>query len=138
MAEVLPQPAPAGLGERGSALWESITADVAEDGRELDPRELALLRLAAEAEDRIGQLEAVVDETGVMVVGSTGQPVVHGAVPEARLQRVLIRQLLAGLNLDGEPVAVSQGSLRARHAAEARWNRRDELEQRRARARGAS
>jgi hypothetical protein len=124
-------------GEGRWSLWASI-ADVAVGGREMDSRELALLRLAAESEDHVGELEAIVDLEGLMTVGSAAQPVVHPAVTEVRMQRTVIRQFLAGLALEGAPAAMSQASLRARNASRARWQRRDELEQHRPCARGAS
>ena len=112
---------PGGLGNSGRALWRSIVKGLP-DGWELDEREQAILKLAARQVDAVAQLEGVVAKQGAMVRGSTGQPVVHPAVVEARQGRVVVSRLLGQLalpNAEQEPQAAS--GRRAQHAAVSRW-----------------
>jgi P27 family predicted phage terminase small subunit len=121
---------PAGLGRRGGALWRRVVAEVDAAGCDLDARELELLAQACRAASVLGQLEAVVARDGVMATGSKGQTVVHGAVAEARQQRLVILRLLAAIGLEersSEAVSSSPASQRARRAADARWSHRDRV-----------
>lgn len=108
---------------RGRAFWRATVAAF-----DLDDRELALLGEACLCFDRIQQLRAIVTEQGPLATGSTGQRVVHPAVIEERLQRQLVGQLLARLDLPPEDASAaggySEGSLRGRRAARIRWNRK--------------
>lgn len=127
-------PPPEGLDDAGRALWQSIMGGLP-DGWELDERESALLDLAARQADVVAELEAVVEREGTMTTGSTGQPVVHPAVAEARQGRLAIDRLLGKVALpapekDGAETSASE---RGRQAANARWG--DEA-RRRARAGG--
>lgn len=89
---------PTGLQPAGRALWKRVTGDVAANWQ-LDAKDLAALESACRATDRAGQLEHQVEDDGVMVDGSKGQPIVHPAIAEARLQRQLAAQLLARIEL---------------------------------------
>jgi len=106
------------LDVRGRAFW-----DVVQDRYEFDPHETEVLLEVCRTLDVIERLAAVVDRDGVMTVGSTGQPVVNGAVGELRQQQAAAARLLAQLNLDavelGQVLTARQASARA--AAQKRW-----------------
>lgn len=115
--------APKGLGNSGRALWRQI-ADGMPAGWELDERELALLLLACRQRDDLSRLETVISKEGVMATGSTGQPVVHPAVLEARQARLAINRLLGGLELpDADEVPRSDAGRHGQRAARARHGR---------------
>ncbi len=69
------------------------------DRFDLDPHELVLLESAARTADLIADLQAVVDSEGPMV---DGKP--NPAAVEARMQRLTLGRLLAGLRIpvDGD------------------------------------
>lgn len=64
------------------------------DRYELEPNEVVLLDAAARTADIVEALQLVVDREGVMV---DGRP--HPAAVEARMQRLTLGRLLAGLRL---------------------------------------
>jgi hypothetical protein len=119
--------APKGLGAIGKAMWKTFLGDLPND-MELDPRELNSLHRACRCADEIALLEASIDEVGVVVRGSRGQPVVNRALEEVRLMRLAESRLLATIQLSAE-AAETPKQARARRAAETRW--RLEGEQRR-------
>ena len=94
---------------------------------ELEPDRAALLDQAAAVVDRIVELERRADTDGLVQQGSTGQPIVHPAVAEARQQRALLQKLLAAVGLpaadDGSSWDGVAASTRARRAALTRWSR---------------
>jgi len=124
--------APTGLGKEGRALWRSVIDDVASRGTdeldcELDPRELKLLEHACRVEDRIVALQELVDKQGLRVRGSKGQQVLNPAIAEIRQQQIVQQRLLGQIGLDvGTGEKTGAASNRARHAAQARWSRRDD------------
>lgn len=67
------------------------------DRYDLDPHELVLLDSAASTADLIGDLQAVIESDGPMV---DGKP--NPAAVEARLQRLTLGRLLAGLRIPVE------------------------------------
>jgi hypothetical protein len=90
-------------------------------GDPLRPRLKSSRWLHAKA-DALDSLESEISETGTMVTGSAGQPVLHPAVAEARQARLAISRLLGSLSLpdqDAEPRTVA--GLRAQRAARSRW-----------------
>lgn len=116
---------PSMLGRRGKALWRVLHNDL-----EFDAHEEAIVLEACRTADVIDDLADVIEKAGVMATGSTGQVVVHPAVPELRQQQAAFSRLLTALNLsdalDGSSgqVAVSRAiSTSAQAAANARWNR---------------
>jgi len=119
--------APAGLGSAGRALWASILGDLAPD-LELDHRELALLERACTSADRIAELEALLERDGPMTSGSAGQPVLHPAVAESRLQKTTLLQLLRALDLEGDGGRGTATSQRGRRGAASRWGYRQSPE----------
>ncbi len=84
-----------------STLYDALT-----DLYELSPAELVLLSEAQLTADLCVELQAALDEAGVMVVGPNG-PKVHPAAVELRQQRVTLARLLVALRIpaddDGEP-----------------------------------
>lgn len=113
-----------GLGQAGKGLCEAVVADLP-DGWELDERERVLLNLAGRQADDLARLERVIAKKGAMALGSTGQPVVHPAVAEARQARLAISKLIGELELpDEEEKPSTSASKRAKKAADARWGRR--------------
>lgn len=108
---------PKSLSASGRALWGRLTHDY-----EFRPDELAVVELACATVDAIRDLEATAATDGTMIAGSQGQTVLHPAIPEARMQRLVLARLLASLQLPDsvlEPAARSS----ARKAAAARWGR---------------
>jgi len=75
------------------------------DRYELEPHELVLLESAARTADLIADLQAVVDRDGPMV---DGKP--NPAAIEARMQRLTLGRLLAGLRII--PVDADRGQRR--------------------------
>jgi hypothetical protein len=123
--------APEQLGSAGKALWDAIQNGLPK-GWELDERETAILLLASRQADVVADLEAAV-AGGVMAEGSTGQPVVHPAIAEARQGRLAIDRMLAKIVL---PAADKSGgetsaSELGRRAAHSRWGRERTREARR-------
>lgn len=109
---------PSRLAAAGRRLWRDTTADY-----DFAAHELSLLEAACATLDAIRVLERQVADDGPMLVGSTGQPVLHPAVAEARQQRLALARLVAQLALpdeDGGAVESPQ-TTRAREAAQSRW-----------------
>lgn len=107
------------FGARGEAFWRATMGHF-----ELTDAEMATLFEACRTLDALDELAAVVARDGLMVTGSTGQPVVHPAVAEARQQRVTLARLLRALALpdvEEEPRSPAAYSERARYAAQSRW-----------------
>lgn len=124
--------APGGLGTEGRRLWRRMHAEY--DG--FEPQELLVLEQVCAAADTIAALRAAVDEGGLIVAGSKGQPRVHPAVAELRLARAAFASLLGKLSLpaggpdsddgadDGPPASGATARQRsARKAAETRWSK---------------
>lgn len=109
---------PKGLRTGGRKLWRDVV-----EAYELTAPELRLLGQVCVTIDAIDELDELVSTEGTMTVGSKGQPVLHPAVAEARLQRLALGRLLAQLCLpDPEGGVVrSPAQVRARRAAQVRW-----------------
>ncbi len=110
---------PARLGATGKALWRDLVDDY-----EFASHELRLLAQACACLDVTGDLEAQVSRDGTMIDGSKGQRVLHPAIAEARQQRMALGRLLAQLRIPdegGRPSVASATELRARRAAQVRW-----------------
>lgn len=128
--------APKSLGTAGKRLWRSTLADL-DEGWELTARELRYLELACGQADHVAELERLIDKEGMVTTGSTGQPVLNAAVSECRNGRLAIHRLLGAIELPVEDAtkAESVKSTRGRHAAQARWRKEADLDQRRKSAR---
>ncbi len=96
MPEVIakPQPAPPGLGSAGRSLWRSIARRW-----RLDEREHMLLSQAAKTSDLIADLEALLQDQGLVIAGSNGQPRLSPIPAEIRAQRLALEKMLAALSL---------------------------------------
>lgn len=105
-----PKP-PRDLGARGRALWRRITTQVAEDGLELDKRELELLRCAATETDMLNIIETAFAGQPAVVKGAQGQLVAHPLLGEARRSRAAIASLLKQIGLvDPMDIPTARGS----------------------------
>jgi hypothetical protein len=124
MTDPKPPKAPANLGAAGRTLWRSLTTVERAGVRiEYRPDELVTLTAAARTADTIADLEQIMTTTPLVVDGSRGQPIVHPAVVELRLQRAALTTLLRRLDLPDESSGWDDltASQRARKAAHARW-----------------
>lgn len=131
--------APRGLKAAGRSLFRAIAGGLPA-AWEFDERELELLGLAAHQADQLATLEKAIADRGTFILGSAGQPVLNPAIAEARMARVTVSRLLGALQLpDGEEEQPrSAAGQRARRAARARWDRREQVRQQREAARGAA
>ena len=84
-------------------------------------RELELLRRACAAADREAKLQAVIDEKGYMLKGSTGQDVLNQAVGELRQVESQIARLVSQIDTGSEGTAPTMKQQRAEKAANGRW-----------------
>ena len=96
--------APKGTKAAGLRLWRAATAEY-----ELDEHELALLREAVRTVDVLDDLQAEVEDGGVVVSSPQGEKA-SPALVEARQQRIALARLLAALRMpageeeeDGRP-----------------------------------
>jgi P27 family predicted phage terminase small subunit len=122
---------PKGLSEAGRALWRQIQRAVPDDA-ELDEREAAILAAACRQADDVAALEAAIAAHGVVVEGSRGQPRLSPLMTEARQGRLALARLLGELDLsDADAQRRSARSRRGQQAANARWDARDQLAERR-------
>ena len=115
--DYVPEPPPDGLADAGRALWEQVAAVY-----EVDAHERPLLAEACRLADRCAELEESIEEHGITVEGSKGQPRLHPAVAEVRQTRVALTRVLGAIafpNEDGVPVKA--GTRHASKAAVARW-----------------
>jgi hypothetical protein len=113
--------APTTLGAAGRALWAAVVA-----GLEFASHELSILELAARQADDLALIEAAIAEHGAVVTGSKGQPVLNGAMQEARQARASIARLIKQLDIPDEDKPERSPSEAGRHAAQARWRARRE------------
>jgi hypothetical protein len=90
------------------------------EGWEWDARDLAVIRLAHATSETISRLEEELEQSGVVELGSKGQPRVSPLVSELRLQRESLARLLDRLTIpsDDPPKSVVH-----QRAANARWER---------------
>lgn len=85
---------PETLGDRGSALWDSIA-----DRWALRPDELAILADACHEADIIVRLQAAFETRDLVSIGSMKQEVADPVGQELRQHRNVLRSLLAALKL---------------------------------------
>jgi phage terminase small subunit len=119
-------PAPAKLGTHGRKLWRTL-----HERFDFERRELVILEQACRQRDTIADLEAVVEDLGITVKGSTGQTRLNPAVTELRLARGAFTRLLGELELPPEEEQVpgvpdpgrNARSRKAAAAANRRWSR---------------
>lgn len=114
-------PAPAGLGERGTAFWRGVTAVY-----ELGIDEIELLTEICRALDMCNEIQAAIERDGYTVEGSEGQPRVHPGISQLNSTRTLLSRLMAQLSLpdeDGSTLS-SPARVRAQKASGQRWANR--------------
>jgi hypothetical protein len=104
----------------GERLRERILTELQESELELDGREAEHLDQACTTADTIAALEAVIASEGPTTTGSRGQTVVHPAIAEIRMHKLVLARLLAGIEL-GTDDAVK--SAKARRSAGTRWGK---------------
>lgn len=102
----------------GDRLLAGITAELVEDGVQLDAREEALLVTARQLVNRMDVLEAIIARDGVMVTTEAGVKV-HPAATEHRLCATTLPRILGGIGA-GDTSAGSKDPIKQR-AATARW-----------------
>jgi P27 family predicted phage terminase small subunit len=86
--------APSHLGRGGRRLWRAIVR-----AYELEPHHLAILRAAAEAQDRMDAARAEIERDGLTIAGRYG-PRAHPAVAIERDSRQALYRGLRELGLD--------------------------------------
>ncbi len=109
---------PADLGARGRKFWRTTVAMF-----DLSDVEFELLVECARLLDECESLRNAVDQDGVTVTGSTGQPRVHPALGELRQHRLALGKLLAQLALPdvADETLGTPAQARAKKASQARW-----------------
>ena len=111
---------PADLGERGSALWASVTGRYS-----LRPDEMAILADACHESDIIEKLKAEFETRDLITTGSMGQDVAAPHVSEIRQHRTTLANLLTKLRLpDDEARAGGSASEAGRALVSNRWHPR--------------
>jgi len=108
---------PADLGDRGSALWASVTSSYS-----LRPDELAILADACHEADIIEKLKAEFASRDLITTGSMGQDVAAPHVSEIRQHRMALAGLLTKLRLPDESGAGSGRSEAGRALVNQRWH----------------
>jgi hypothetical protein len=114
-----PKP-PTGLGRAGQQLWRAIVKEW-----ELDAREAAVLKRAAQQADANAALEKAIAKDGYMITGASGQRRLNSAVTELRNGRLAVARLLGEINLPAEgdnAKGANAVSRKAQRAANARWH----------------
>lgn len=111
------EPIVSALQDRARAYWEAVT-----DSYDLNVDGLELLVETCECIDRCDRLAAQLREEGLMVEGRYG-PKAHPALSALRSDEALLAKLVAQLGLPDPEGGVieSPATLRARKAAETRW-----------------
>ena len=119
---------PAGVGSTGRALWRRLVGVY-----EFEEHELAVLEVAARQADDVAALEALIVDQGMTVTGSTGQSRLNPAIAEVRQGRLALGKLLGLLALPDEfDRPATAASRTAQKAANARWSRKRQEQERRA------
>ncbi len=109
---------PQGLDRDGATLWRDVVSKY-----ELRVDELRVLESACRAADRVTKMRALLDESPLLTVGSTGQTVVHPLVAEIRAHEAQLAAPVGKLKLPDEQGAAptESRSTQARAAAQSRW-----------------
>lgn len=108
---------PSELGERGSALWDDVTARY-----DLRPDELAILADAAHEADIIERLKVEFATRDLITTGSMGQDVAAPHVSEIRQHRNTLAGLLGKLRLPDDAAGGGSASSEAGRAlVNQRW-----------------
>jgi len=109
----------------GAALVARLKAEMDAEELEPDGRDVELLSIAEALQDRIVELESVIDAEGMNTVSKSGVVHLNPAVGEARQTRVALARVIAQIQLhdDGkDPVK--------QRAANARWRAHNDSKRR--------
>jgi len=117
-----PLAAPKDLSVVGADFWTTYLKE--NSVTELRPDVRSILHEVCRTHDAIELLQAEVATQGVLESGSQGQVVINPAVPEARQQRVLLRQLLTALN-DSTNGIKSARDVANKQNATTQWQNKD-------------
>jgi phage terminase small subunit len=118
-----PEP-PESLESAGKRAWKALLSDLPDDW-ELTARETELLRNACRQADLVADLEAALEQEGVIVVGAAGQRRLNAVATELRQSRIALARLLGEIPIpddDGEK-PTTNASQRGQKAAQARWKK---------------
>lgn len=118
------QPNPVGTKESaGQSLSSSILADLEMLDLEPDAREVELLARAAQAADRIEELEAVVTAHGATFTNKAGVVCPSPLLQEIRAQDQILIQCLRGIKMEASKTAGGKDAAKSR-AGQASWRAR--------------
>ena len=111
--------APNGLSRRAKELWTTVTTQYT-----MRVDELFVLESACREIDLIDRMESEQQKSGLIGVGSQGQPVAAPLLAELRSHRALFAAHMKQLSLpDVTGRKADKISEQARSAAQARWGR---------------
>ena len=110
----------------GQRLRAEIVAEMAEAGVIPTSTEDALLDAVRTMVDRMAQLDAIVTGDGPILVSATGTQRAHPALIEYRQLAGTLPRMLAGIVIGDSSSGPPKDATKQR-AANARWNRRDQL-----------
>lgn len=85
---------PAGLGSTGTSIWIALV-----EFAELEPWETAMLHEACRVADRLDQLAAAQQGSGLTATNNKGDEVASPYLVEARLQAAVYTRLIASLRI---------------------------------------
>lgn len=88
---------PAGLGETGEALWESVVGEF-----DLEEHELVTLKEACRTADRLDALDDDMRNQPLTVINSKGDETANPRIVEQRQQSITYTRLMASLRLPDE------------------------------------
>lgn len=106
--------------QTGAALVARIRAEMAAEGLEPDGREIELLAIAAELQDRVCELETAISRDGMTSTSESGVVRLHPAVGEVRQSRLALTRVLRGIQVQRD----AKDRLKQK-AAYARWDKRN-------------
>jgi tetrahydromethanopterin S-methyltransferase subunit B len=110
----------------GQVLVAAILAEMAEAQVIPNSKEEALLDAVRTMVDRMAQLDAIVTKDGPILVSTTGTQRAHPALIEYRQLAGTLPRMLAGIVIGDSSSGPPKDASKVR-AANARWNRRDQL-----------
>lgn len=103
----------------GAALVARLRAEMAAEGLEPDAREVELLSIAEDLQNRVSDLERAVALEGMTSLSDSGVIRLHPAVGEARQTRLALARVLRGVQVQRDAKDKQKQA-----AARVRWDRR--------------
>jgi tetrahydromethanopterin S-methyltransferase subunit B len=110
----------------GQRLRAEIVSEMAESHVIPDSKEDALLDAVQTMVDRMAELDAIVTRDGPILTSVAGTQRVHPGLIEYRQMAGTLPRMLAGIVIGDSSTGVPKDAVKQR-AANARWNRRDQL-----------